>query len=175
MQLPREPLLTAEMQHLLAEHRGAFHDGWAWQGTRSAEGSSVGGKLRACPILGLHKMSPSLQRLVSCFICPSISSPATSQGWQKLCISCYSPAVWHLCLCYHHHWICSCQTANHRTHCTCVCPGVSRLPAEQQPLALDREDRTAGTFLHSHAPFSVKLQPYKAASHKEDTAQDLSR
>lgn len=24
MQLPREPLLTAEMQHLLGEHRGAF-------------------------------------------------------------------------------------------------------------------------------------------------------
>lgn len=51
---------------------------WAWQGTRSAEESSVGGKLRAWLIPGLHKMSPALQKLVSCFICPNISSPATS-------------------------------------------------------------------------------------------------
>lgn len=61
---------------------------WAWQGTRSAEGSSGGGgKLRACLILGLHKMSPSPQGLLSCFICSNISSSATSQGQQKLCIS----------------------------------------------------------------------------------------
>ena len=31
---------------------------WAWQGTRSAEGSSAEGELRARLILGLHKMSP---------------------------------------------------------------------------------------------------------------------
>lgn len=52
-QLPREALHTAEMHHLLREHR-AFQ----LLGTRSAEGSSVEGGLRAHLILGLHKISP---------------------------------------------------------------------------------------------------------------------
>lgn len=150
---------------------------WARQGTRSTEGSSVEGRLRTCLILGLHKMSPSPQGLASCFhlLQHFLTCHLPRAAEMDLCISCYSPAVWHLCLCYHHHWICSCQTANHETHCTHMCPGLPRLPAEQQPLALGGEDKTAGMSLHSHALFSVKLQPYKAASHKEDTAQDLSR
>lgn len=174
MQLPREPLLTAETQHLLGEHRDAFQL-MGTAGHQEQEGSFMEGRLRACLILGLHKMSPSPQGLASCFhlLQHLLTCHLPRAAEMDLCISCYSPAVWHLCFCYH--WICSCQTANHETHCTHMCPGLPRLPAEQQPLALGREDKTAGMSLHSHALFSVKLQAYRAASHKEDTAQDLSR
>lgn len=144
------------------EHRGKLCGGRA-QGTPDSEVaqdvSVPTGELLSCFCLPLHFLTCHLLRAAE----------------MDLCISCHSPAVWHLCLHCHHQWICSCQTANDSTSNTCMHPVLPRLLAGQRPLALGREDRAAGMPSHSRALFTAKLQPYKAASHSKDTAQDLSR
>lgn len=177
VQLPREPLHTTEMHHLLGEHSDAFQL-LGMAGHQEHRGKLCGGRAQGMPDSGVTQdVSISTGKLLSCFSLPLhfLTCHLLRAAEMDLCIGCRSPAVWHLCLRCHHQWICSCQTANHSTRSTCMCPVLPRLLAGQQALALGREDRAAGMPLHSRALFSAKLLPYKTASHREDTAQDLSR
>lgn len=177
VQLPREPLHTAETHHLLGEHSDAFQI-LGTAGHQERRGKLCEGKAQGMPHCGVAQhVSVPPGKLLSCFcLAPHfLTCHVLRAAEMDLCISCHSPAVCHLCLCCHHQWICSCQTTNHSTRSTRMRPGLPRLLAGQQPLALGREDRAAGMPLHSHALLGAKLQPYKAASHREDTAQDLSR
>lgn len=177
VQLSREPLQTAETHHLLREHSDACQLlGMAEHQER--RGKLCGGRAQGMPDSGVAQdVSIPTEELLSCFCLPLhfLTYHLLRAAEMGLCISCHSPAVWHLYLRCHYQWICSCQTANHSMGSTRMHPVLPRLLAGQQPLALGREDRAAGMPLYSCALFSAKLQPDKAASHKEDAAQNLSR